>query len=246
MLIRWLLKTFPAEMTRGWNLVRCDLWLWICVSSLLALLSELQEAGKASPRLALLLAACVTILTVALLAMRFQSAAGGASSGLADIAGRAVRRAPLLFCNLTVAVLLSAAGGAAIRIPILLLWKEQPWAPPLALAAGAIIYLSLLTRFCFIPFLGVLDERARAAPAGRLWAPLDPLLWPLRESLRLTAGLRPRLLPYLAMVALGPAATAALAAPWRLPAAVLWQLLLFTAQAVLFLFYRQRRAADLG
>ena len=48
MFINWLLNVFPAQMFRGWRLVRRDLALWVALFTLLAVASVAVPQGEQS------------------------------------------------------------------------------------------------------------------------------------------------------------------------------------------------------
>ena len=238
-LAHWLTAVFPREMKGAWRLVRADLPLWLAVSLVLATLAAQGAHPEADRRILVPLSTVVLLVVLTAMAVRFEAAAGGTSSH--SVLDRLFARGALLLGNLLAAGSVCAVAGVAVRAAILLVASDFTTALLLARLAGALVYWALLVRYCFVPFIAVLDDRP-AAPVPRSMGPLEPVLWPMAASSRSTEGRRLRLAPYVAVVAVGTGILPPLPPVWRLSALVVWQLFMLTAQAALFNAYREAKA----
>lgn len=245
MFTRWLLNTLPVELAAGWRIVRTDLGLWLVVAMFPGLMTAAAARAEGGPsaRLGLL-----TILALVLLSMlaivKFDAAAHGRRLPLDDTLGRALRRIlPYLAAFASVALITLGAGWLAEE-GVLIATRGTPVSTFAAAAVSTVIYLSLLVRYAFWPYLAVLDRRPdldRQAVAYGTWmAPLAAVGWPLMASSAMTAGYRWRLAPYVVLMGLGPSLTAAAPPALRPPLATLWWIVQLTLQAVIFNHYRNR------
>ncbi len=238
-LLQWGSEAIAQDVRNAWQLVRHDLLLWVAVAAGLALAERVSQSVSGDPRVALALAAGAVLATTVLMALRFATADGRWEQTRPT--SRALRRIPLLVANLLAAVTLSAAGGVIFGAAILLLRGWAAVAPLIAAAGGTLVYLSLLCRFCFVPFLALLEDEPLGSARTRTGLGLVRVTWPLLESGRRTEGLRLRLSPYVALTALGPSAIEITVGKPPLLAAVLWHLLTITAQAAIFTHYARTR-----
>lgn len=242
MFVRWLLTVFPREMAQAWQMLRPALVVWLGLSAMLALLTSsvttVTEAGPA------LLQAAVSLLVLVAMASMLERSATGRPLELGQLPGLYLRKAPALLgygaiafglclgaraLTLTAVVMVVGGGDAGLLAGRILSWA---------------VYLTLLVRFCFFPFLVVLGDRERFASAltsaRPLAKPAAMLAWPLFMSDRLGEGRRWRLLPYVVLIYFVPAlvwsAFAAQAGTLALAAA---EMTAFMAYAVLFGYYRE-------
>ncbi|MEE8311175.1 MAG: hypothetical protein V3R77_02885 [Candidatus Binatia bacterium] len=245
MFTRWLLNTLPGELAAGWRIVRADLGLWLVMAMLPGLMTaaSVRAVDGPSARLGL-----VTILALVLLSMlaivKFDAAAHGRRLPLDDALGRIPGRIlPYLAAFASVAVITLGAGWLAEE-GVLIATRGTPVSTFAAAAVSTVIYLTLLVRYAFWPYLAVLDRRPdldqRALAGGKWLAPLAVVGWPLMASSAMTAGHGWRLAPYVVLMGLGPSLTAAAPLTLRPPLAALWWIVQLTLQAVIFNHYRER------
>jgi hypothetical protein len=243
MFVRWLFTVFPREMRQGWELVRKDLfvWLWVAVLSTLATLSAPATGG--SP-LTLLVSVPLLLLLVATVVMKFDAAARQTTVSWGEIGSRFLSRVPALFAAASLSVAISIGLAILARAAALILLRDTALLELAPSALGVVVYISLLVRFSFVPFLVVLDRANDIAAITNVrWlGPLVGWLWPLVASARMTERLGWKLSPYMILLHVGSAI--ALLPPVSRPVVlVAWQLVQLTAQAVLFGYYKERRAA---
>ena len=226
-------------------MLRPALVVWLGLSATLALLtSSVSNATETGPAL---LQAAVSLLVLVAMASMLERSAAGLPLELGQLPGLYLRKAPMLLgygaiafalclgaraLTLTAVVMVVGGGDAGLLAGRVLSWA---------------VYLTLLVRFCFFPFLVVLADRERFASAltsvRPLARPAAMLAWPLFMSDRLGEGRRWRLLPYVVLIYFLPAfvwstfdvesGTLALAAA---------EMTAFMAYAVLFGHYRERVA----
>jgi len=239
MFLRWLFKVFPGEMLGGWSLVRPDLSLWILVAlaSTGASLAPGTAAGGLAPALAAIPLLLLLIVTVT---VKFDAAARGVEAPWGDVFERFFARVLLLLAASAASLAMCVGAAIVTRAAVIILMRNAEAMPLASMVLGVIIYITLLARFSFVPFLAVLDRHADLELGGGKLAPLTRLVWPLLASSRMTDGLRWRLAPYVVLLNLG-SAVALLPPPVRIPFLLAWQFVQLTAQAVLFHHYRERR-----
>jgi hypothetical protein len=118
--------------------------------------------------------------------------------------------------------------------------------PLFATTLGIAVYVAILTRFSFVPMLILLGRpQAPGAPAGPVPGWAGVLLKSLPESVRMTSGRWPRLLPYVLVLSAAPP-MATVAVPWLSLLLALWQMIQLVAQAALFGHYRGREEGTPG
>jgi hypothetical protein len=258
MFFKWLTEEFPREMERGWRLIKADMPFWCGVAAVLALLAvsplwaerggELRGAALVVFALATLLRVLLAPLLLATAAIRFQAATTATPVTWAETARAVSRR--------IVAVLFAWVIGAGLSRGVALLAQavvvavlqagETPMTAVRAWAGliGWAVFLGFLVRFAFVPFLVALERtsapRQYRGPGGLVRRLAAPLL----ESNRMTAEVRGRLVPYLALGLFAPAAVAIAPSPLRPIASFGLHLLSFTALAVVFCYYVERTRAE--
>ncbi|RMF24788.1 MAG: hypothetical protein D6760_02570 [Deltaproteobacteria bacterium] len=240
-LARWITAVLPRELAAAWRLVRTDFPLWAAVAVVLATLAAAGSQPGADPRVLLPLSTLVLVVVLTTMAVRFDAAAGTAAP--LTIGERLKTRGLLLLFNIVSAGTICIAAAVVVRAAILLIAGDFTTATVAATYAGIFVYCGLLTRYSFVPFTAVLDERP--AERRRRWtSPIERLWWPLALSTRWTEGRRLRLLPYVLILAISTNVVAPLPRSWQLPALVLWQLVVVTAQAALFNAYKRAKSGS--
>jgi hypothetical protein len=242
----WLVTVFPIEMRDGWCSVRADLLQWLAIAIAFGL-AALYGDGTSHPESAAVLyisAMAAAVLVTLMAADRFRAVSRGVSREWSETLGSMVGR----FVPLALAWLLAAGVSAGVAViaqtAVIILLRNTDAVLPASWAMQKVVYWTLMTRFCFVPFLTALNRRRELDPArtpGLTWpAPLPRLMWPLAASSAMSDGLRWRLAPYLVLALEAPAAVLLAPAALRLPLLVLLQLVSFTALAVLFGYYERR------
>jgi hypothetical protein len=260
MLFGWLIEKFPREMQRGWALIKADLAFWCSVAAVLALLavsplwSQRDESDQQGAALVILTAATVLRIVVPPLllvtaAVLFDAAVEVKRLAWPQVGAMARRRLlPVLVAWLAAAGLSRAVALFAQAVVVAVLQVNETPMSTMRIWAGFVgwvVFLGLMVRFAFVPFLVALDEEREHASGpptqGRARALLYQLAWPLIESDRMTAEVRTRLLPYLTLGLYAPALAAPVPTGLQLALSFGLHLLSFTALAVLFLYYADRR-----
>ena len=240
MFIRWLFTVFPVEMQAGWRLVRRDLVLWIALAGLLALASAgAPTEGDPGLNFATFIGVSTALLTAVLPAILFEAAARDVEVEWGDVAALLGRKLLPFVAYATLAFGLTAAAAVGVQAGMALVLRGTPLMLPLSTAAAAIVSVTLLVRFCFMPFLVLLHERDEwPAPDGAFGQPLMQLLsWPLVTSSAIGADVRWRLVPYVVIIRLGPLLALAVPPGALLPFLLLWRLFELTALGVLFQYF---------
>jgi hypothetical protein len=153
----------------------------------------------------------------------------------------------LVYGTIAMGICLSVRALTITAVAIVL--KGSPAALPAASALGWLVYLTMLVRFSFFPFLALLSKSAEveslmpAHPKLMVW--LRPLAWPLLASDSMTSGRRWRIAPYVVLLSAAPGAAASFAAegPAAVAAAAATQMVVLTAQAALFDHFLERRGS---
>ncbi len=270
MFTRWLLTVLPADMRAGWRLVSANLPLWIGLATLAALSAPVAAAFQADATslglrfvglAAILVGLAKDIAGVSL----FDDAFHRRDTDWSRAASLVLRRAvPFVLCvTLTVGGSLIAAELVMSAVAVTL--ENTPLSEPMVPVFGILIYVTLLARFAFVPFLVVIrtfdtlpswlrekpsdmtshhanNSAAQAANyqvplLARLPASLAKLIWPFVASTKLTDGMRWRLAPYLGLVYLMRFAGRDLPDGTQVLFAAATFIVGLTAQAVLFSYY---------
>jgi len=261
MLLRWLLSVFPRETRLGWQRLASDAFVWCAVAAVLTILPYLEfsvgPAGVAegvAGVAARVLSAALALLRIAAPPLVFVVAAARFTSLDMEehrawrAVGRIARRRtlPALAAWLTSSALALTVSLVAQSAAIAVLSEMQGATPalaPLSAACRIFIYVSLMARFAFVPFIVALERRddstERRRKRGKLGASAYWLAWPLVESWGRTRARALRLLPYVFLVIYAPIGAGFVWAALRTPASFLLQLVSFTALAVLFNHYSE-------
>ncbi len=241
MFFHWLTSIFPAQMIKGWRLLRRDLALWVALFALLAVASVSSPASpEGGLNLAVLIHTSVALIATILPAVLFQAASTNEEvrwTDVLEIVGR--RILPLIFYS-SLGVVLSFGASSLVGIGLITLLEGTPLALPLGLGLGTMVLITLLVRFCFLPFFVVLHNDSDIPELAGPWGKnplLRTLTWPLLASSRLGEGLRWSIAPYVIISRLGPFAVLAVPSGLLLPFLVFWQLFMLTAQAVLYDYF---------
>jgi len=257
MLLRWLLFVFPRELRLAWRRLAEDAFVWCCIAATLTVLPYLELLlGPAGPddrsvgaaRGLFVLIAFVRIaappLVFVIAAGRFASSEVGDRSWPA-VGRLAVRRtipalAAWLAASALALVVSLFAQSAAIAVLSQMDGTKQAVAP-LSAVCRIFIYVSLMARFAFVPFIVALEQRDRKGreqgTRGTIGRGVYVLAWPLVESWARTQALAWRLFPYALSVIYAPLAAGFVWPPVRAPASFMLQVVSFTALAVLFDHY---------
>ena len=258
MLFRWLTTDFPRDMRRGWLLIKADLVFWCSVAGVLALLaaaplaehSEQSDSlgALATLTLATLLHRLLTPLVLVIAAARFAAVREGRDRGWAFVFATSRRRlVPVLLALMLAAALCLAGSMFAQAVTVAVLQAGQrdvimirAWAELI----GGVVFVGLLVRFAFVPFLAALhtgrEFQEEAAPRNALGALANRFAWPLVQSNRMTNDVWRELLPYLVLWWYAPAVAAGFPGLLRPFPSFAFHLLSFTALAVLFNHYAER------
>jgi hypothetical protein len=232
-------------MRRGWGLLRPDLVLWVALACLIAVATMSMPAGGDEPPPALPFFVMVVsgLLTSMLPAVLFTAQVEGRQLSWAPVLLLMARKAaPLVFYALT-AFFLASAANTAMLLATTAAVGNTPMLIPSSTIAGAVIFLSIIVRYSYLPFLVILLERDKVPPALWQWQRMPqaaPLFWPLTASARLTEGSRWSLAFYTSLEFALPFAATVAPAAFMLPVSVLAQLFAWAVQGVFFLKYLHR------
>jgi hypothetical protein len=245
MFINWLLTVFPVEMRSGWRLVSHNLVLWVAVAALSTLVTALAASmhGRIPPMVTIL-QGLLPILVTFLAVTKFDAAARNARLEWGQLGILLLSRGLPLLGFAVVATLVTRIPQSLTYHATAALLGGTPLQHPIAETFSVVIYISLLARFCFIPFLVVLQRHGdladSALPQGRLARPAA-LLWPFIASDKMSDGVRWRVAPYLALpylIAIAISLTPSIA---QVPVLVFGELLKLVASAVVFRYYAAQR-----
>lgn len=250
MFLRWLFKTFPAEMRQGWALIRPDLMLWLALAALISLAAMAMPppGDTPPPALPMLVALFSGLLTMMLPAVIFTAQVQGRQLTWAPVLALMARKtAPLLFYALT-GFLLAWSADVVMLLAVAAALGDTPAMIPVSTVGAVVIFVSIIVRFSFLSFLVILLEREQVPVA--LWQlerfpRLAPVFWPLTASARLTEGNRWRLVFYTLLERVLPVLAALVPAPYTVLSSTLAMVLLTVVQGVFFQHYR-RRCDEMG
>jgi hypothetical protein len=243
MFINWLLTVFPVEMTSGWRLVSRDLVLWLFIATISALLAALAASthGHAPPALTIIQGLAPLLVTF-LAAAKFDAAARESAVNWGDLGKLLISRGLPLFWYAAVAGLVAHFPARLVAIVTGELLRDTPMGQVIPTAFSAVILISLLARFSFVPFMAVLlegEEVQSKLPATRLGF-LRAILWPLFASDHLSDGYRWRIAPYVALPYLIDIAVNLTPGVAQILALTVGQLIKMMALAVVYRYYAAR------
>lgn len=263
MFARWLFAVFPREMLRGWRLVRADAFFWGSLACALALVGAMYDPAAATstdtqapaPLLLSLLATVARVvlfpIVLVIASLRFAASSEERASSWSDVLSTVMQRALpalgewILAAGLSAAIAALAATGTGSVVSMVTTDEDV-----LALLIGVVrtaVFIACMVRFAFVPFLIALERHdelfALRGSRGAVSDAVFRFAWPLSVSNRLTASLRWRLLPYIVLGIYAPAAAGQVPDAWQAVASVVLHLVAFTALAVLFRYYAERRGA---
>jgi len=239
MFVNWLLTVFPVELRAGWNRLRPQILLWAALAMLPALLAAFSESRHESPTSALTILQAVGLLLVTfLVATMLDAGERGRGRSASALAALLVSRGLPLAAFAIIAALFTYVPQRIALYAAELVLRGTPLGHVTAVIFSDVIYVSLLARVCFVPFLVVLHGRAElrpdALPTGWLRVPAT-LVWPLIASDTMSDGRRWRIAPYLVLPYLAPIAVLLVpAGAAQLGMLVLTEMFKLTCLAVLF------------
>ncbi len=249
MFLRWLFTKFPGEMRHSWRLLRPDLALW-CVIAIVMVASPFISASEQLPFSAssarMLADVAGTFIVAILQPMLFAAAATSQPWSWRELLDVFVRRGLATVYFLTAAVTLSYGAGALVMASLYTMLDQTPVRPYAAAIVSVVITVTLLTRFCFVLFLAVLEDRSgyqEQQPQGLHRRLLSVIAWPLLASSRMTAKIRWSLAPYVVLSIAAPLPAVFTPPLIRLPLVMVLLLVSYTAMAVLFDYYLQCRSS---
>lgn len=237
-------------MKQGWGLLRPDLVLWLALSALVAVaaLSMPPAGDQPPPLLPFLVSVLSGLVTTMLPAVLFTAQLESRELTWGPVLMLMARKAGPLVVYAITAIFIAWSAETAMYLAVTNALGESPILIPATTVAGFIIFVSILVRYSFLPFVVILLERDRVPEALWQWkraVALAPTFWPLTVCARLTEGNRWRLVFYTLLSQSLPV-LALLAPPgFTLPASVLAMVVLTTIQGVFFVHY-QRLCAALG
>ncbi|HYC56485.1 MAG TPA: hypothetical protein VEL28_16260 [Candidatus Binatia bacterium] len=242
MFFRWLVEVFPADMRRGWALVRRDIVLWVAIATLTSLaMMAVPPLDSIAPRdfFAIVVSLLALLAPFMLAPVLFAAEAQGRQYSWGPLLRHMASRLPInLACQ--IASFLAFAELARLAGTAVLLALQGFVAAELsATVVQFVITLTLLSQFVFLPF--VINLYRRDELPAELWewkraAPLGPVLWPFTASSRLSDGRRWRIAPYVFLELLIPA-VAMKAGALTLPAFIAAQVAQVVLRAVLFHYF---------
>ena len=250
MFTRWLLNTLPAELSGAWTLVRVDLGLWIGLALIPALITAASSGDASSPSPALAVTTLLSLVIFSMLAaVKFDAARRNAPLDLTAAFGIVIRRVPPYLAAFAAVYTITLGAGWLAEGAVRQITRGTPVDPAAAILISSVIYISLLARYAFWPYLAVLDrgyllplEELAPKLLGPLGKPLARLCWPLMASTRLTEGVIWSLVPYVILLGVGPAMISTAPAAMRAPLMAVWWLVQLLLQAVLYNHYAARKA----
>lgn len=245
MFINWLLTVFPAEMSNGWRLIRRDLALWLTVAILSAGSAALAGSmhGHAPPAMTIL-QALAPVFVMFLAATKFDAAVRNTAVDSGELGKLLLSRGLPLLAFAVLATLVTRLPQSIAYHATSTLLEGTPLQHAVSEAFSVVIYISLLARFCFIPFLVVLHTRSELPGSLRpqgLFAQPAALIWPFPASDTLSAGVRWRLAPYLTLPYLTAIVINLTPGFAQLGVLVLGEIVKLVTTAVLFRYFAVRR-----
>lgn len=259
MFLRWLFTVFPRELLHGAGLLRTDALLWLMVAFVSAALPAAtggltmpagQYATDPQTIVASLAAAVLQLGMVVLLTTKLTGIVEGQEVPLAAAVRAFVKRGAPLLAALMASGCIAMAAFVVTKAAVLLLLRETEYVLEASTAIASVVYVSLVVRYAFVPFLTVHDRYQQldaAKIASARWPRfLVRVAWPLFASATMTERRAWSLVPYVLLVVLAPASTAYVPDAFRLPALGCQQLAQILLLAVLFYHYVQRRPLVLG
>ena len=248
MFIRWLVTVFPREMSRAWQTMRPALAVWLVLSVALALLASVTTR-TVSTDLALAQAAASLLVLVAI-AWALDCSETGRALDMGELFSLYLRRVPALLGYGALAFGLCTAAKALTLIAVVMILGGSDGGLVAARGLSLVVYLTLLVRFCFFPFLVVLAERGDFATliseAGGVARPAAQLAWPLFVSDRLAQGRRWRLLPYVMLISFAPGLVWSLSGQGTILGLAGAEMFAFMSYAGVFSYYRERTSELAG
>ena len=254
MFTRWLLNTLPAELSGAWKLIRVDLGLWIGLALIPALITAASTVDGTSPTPTLAVTTLLSLVIFSMLAaVKFDAARRDAPLGLTAAFGIVIRRVPPYLAAFAAVYTITLGAGWLAEGAVRQITRGTPVDPAAAILISSVIYITLLARYAFWPYLAVLERGDRLpldtiAPRSlsRLGTALARVGWPLMASTRLTEGVIWSLVPYVILLGVGPAMISTAPAAMRAPLMAAWWLVQLLLQAVLYNHYADRRALLFG
>lgn len=234
-------------MTSGWRLLARDLFLWLAVAAISAFLAAFAASTHGNAPLVLtILQGLAPLLVTFLAAAKFHAAARETATDWPDLGKLLLYRGLPLFGYAAVAALIAHFPARLVAIATGELLHGTPLEQLIPAAFSAVILISLLCRFSFVPFLAVLLSREEVdtrLAEKQSFAWLRAVLWPLFTSDKLTDGYRWRLAPYVALpylIDIGVNLTPGLA---QIAALLAGQVVKLVALAVIYRYFAARWAA---
>ena len=252
MFLHWLVTIFPTQMRGGWQLIRPDLAVWIAIAVATVISPFLvgTTGGVEASPIGFAISQIAGLLIVVLQAVRFEQHATGAEASWSEALSKATTRLIPAAFYATLAVLVASGATALLRQALTELLRDTPVAPFAIAAVSAIVLISLLATFAFVPFFATLSHRSEIAPESLVqtsWLrPLAMAVWPLAASRRATDGHRWQVAPYVVLMIAAP--LPAIFAPPRVQTPLVAALMLvsWTAVAVIFRHYLEHRKTVLA
>jgi hypothetical protein len=252
MFLHWLVTVFPTQMRGGWQLVRPDLAVWIAIAVATVVSPFLvgTTGGVEASPVGFAISQIAGLLIVVLQAVRFDQHATGAETSWSEALAKATARLIPAAFYATLAVLVASGATALLRQSLTELLRDTPVAPFAIAGVSAIVLISLLSAFAFVPFFATLSRRSEMAPeslARTPWLrPFAMAVWPLAASRRATDGHRWHVAPYIVLMIAAPL-PAIFAPPLvQIPLVAVLMLVSWTAVAVIFRQYLENRKAVLA
>jgi hypothetical protein len=248
MFINWLLTVFPVEMSNGWRLVSRDLILWLAVAVLSAGSAALSASmhGHAPPAMTIL-QALAPVLVMFLAAAKFDAAVRSEQVDWRELGSLLASRGIPLLAYAVLATLITRFPQSIAYHATSTLLEGTPLRHAISETFSVVIYISLLARFCFVPFLVVLHGREelpeKLRPSGSLARPAA-LIWPFPVSDRLSDGIRWRVAPYLALPYLIAIVINLTPGVAQIAALLVGELVKLVTTAVLFHYFAVRRREE--
>jgi len=249
MFTRWLLTVFPEDVRIGWRLLKANLFLWIVLATASALAipisAQLAATGGHNRLIVLGTLTWAVGLSQAILCIPlFDDAYRRRSTDWDRARTLLIRRAAPFFLAATVIVPGGLLAAAFAMTAVQTLLQQTPVADFAVPLFGILVYVGVLVRFCYVPFLIVLYTRVslpqRSLPAPALVRPLLVVLWPFVASSRLSEGRRWRLAPYIGLLYVVRLLHQRVPADLQIFVTLGADLAALIAQAILFRYFAER------